>query len=423
MVPAMVACVETMLEKWRSYHGKEIEVCSEFRLLSSEVISRTAFGSSYLEGRKIFDMLSKLGVLISKNVFKIRLFGFGRFIRTRDDIEADKTEQLLHDSIMEIVKKRQSEVQSGKADSFGSDLLGSLLKGHHDTDPKSQISAAEIIDELIIGKKGSSDDKAKAQGVLYSIESFDFIFMAQLMTTIFGYTNDLCLALQRRDQYIINTMRLVTLTKDQLQKMRDVGWEIQLNKVISICNNLGIVVPDMEAQYIPQGRSKRFVHDVSYLHHFWVDVFMKVIDLLLQELDNRFDEVNMELIRCMACFYPKDNFSSFDKEKVNMILYETLGLYTPATNILRRIGSRVKLGKFSEGMAKATNGNPTAFLGFGYGPRTFGGLNLATSEAKIALSMILQRYKFTLSPEYVHSPLIVLTAHPQLGVGILLQPL
>ncbi|XP_042006643.1 uncharacterized protein LOC121755407 [Salvia splendens] len=199
---------------------------------------------------------------------------------------------------------------------------------------------------VIIGKKGSSDDKAKAQGVLYSIESFDFIFMAQLMTTIFGYTNDLCLALQRRDQYIINTMRLVTLTKDQLQKMRDVGWEIQLNKVISICNNLGIVVPDMEAQYIPQGRSKRFVHDVSYLHHFWVDVFMKVIDLLLQELDNRFDEVNMELIRCMACFYPKDNFSSFDKEKVNMILYETLGLYTPATNILRRIGSRVKLGKY-----------------------------------------------------------------------------
>ncbi|XP_042032211.1 uncharacterized protein LOC121778885 [Salvia splendens] len=124
---------------------------------------------------------------------------------------------------------------------------------------------------VIIGKKGSSDDKAKALGVLYSIESFDFNFMAQLMTTIFGYTNDLCLALQRRDQDIINAMRLVTLTKDQLQKMRDVRWEIQLNKVI---------------------------------------------DLLLQELDNRFDDVNMELIRCMACFNPKDNFSSFDKENV-----------------------------------------------------------------------------------------------------------
>ncbi|XP_042012325.1 zinc finger MYM-type protein 1-like [Salvia splendens] len=169
----------------------------------------------------------------------------------------------------------------------------------------------------MIGKKDSVfDDKGKAQGILYLLESFDFMFMAQLMTTIFGYTNNLRLALQRRDQDIINAMRLVTLTKDQLQKMREDGWEIHLNKVISICNKHGIVVPDMKAHYSPHGRSKRFVQQVSYLHHFRVDVFIKVIDLLLQELDNRFDEVNMELLRCMACFNPKDGFSSFDKEKV-----------------------------------------------------------------------------------------------------------
>ncbi|XP_042027293.1 zinc finger MYM-type protein 1-like [Salvia splendens] len=169
----------------------------------------------------------------------------------------------------------------------------------------------------MIGKKDSVfDDMGKAQGILYLLESFDFVFMAQLMTTIFGYTNNLCLALQRRDQDIITAMRLVTLTKDQLQKMREDGWEIHLNKVISICNKHGIVVPDMKAHYSPHGRSKRFVQQVSYLHHFRVDVFIKVIDLLLQELDNRFDEVNMELLRCMACFNPKDGFSSFDKEKV-----------------------------------------------------------------------------------------------------------
>ncbi|XP_042043557.1 uncharacterized protein LOC121789091 [Salvia splendens] len=149
----------------------------------------------------------------------------------------------------------------------------------------------------MIGKKDSVfDDKGKAQGILYLLESFDFVFMAQLMTTIFGYTNNLCLALQRRDQDTINAMRLVTLTKDQLQKMREDGWEILLNK--------------------PSCKIKTFVQQVSYLHHFRVDVFIKVIDLLLQELDNRFDEVNMELLRCMACFNPKDGFSSFDKEKV-----------------------------------------------------------------------------------------------------------
>lgn len=77
MVPDMIACVENMLEKWREYEGKEIEVCNEYRFLSAEVISRTAFGSSYAEGMKIFDMLSKLMVLISKNMLKIRFFGFG----------------------------------------------------------------------------------------------------------------------------------------------------------------------------------------------------------------------------------------------------------------------------------------------------------------------------------------------------------
>ncbi|KAL0327098.1 UNVERIFIED_CONTAM: cytochrome [Sesamum angustifolium] len=66
MVPAMVASVQTMLEKWRLYEGKEIDVSGEFRILSSEVISRTAFGSSYVEGIKIFDMLGKLSALVSK---------------------------------------------------------------------------------------------------------------------------------------------------------------------------------------------------------------------------------------------------------------------------------------------------------------------------------------------------------------------
>ncbi|KAL6509305.1 hypothetical protein OROGR_022615 [Orobanche gracilis] len=144
---------------------------------------------------------------------------------------------------------------------------------------------------MIIGGNGfNSDDKAKAQGILYSLESFDFVFMAQLMTTILGYTNDLCLALQRRDQDVVNAMRLVTITKVILQKMRENGWETHLNKVISFCNDRGIIVPDMEARYIPQGRSKRFVQQVSYFHHFRVDVFIEVIDLLLHELENRFDE-------------------------------------------------------------------------------------------------------------------------------------
>ncbi|KAE9450392.1 hypothetical protein C3L33_17710, partial [Rhododendron williamsianum] len=75
MVPAMIESVEMMLERWKHHEGKEIEVFEEFRLLTSEVISRTAFGSSYLEGEVIFEMLIKMVFLFSRNMHKIRLPG------------------------------------------------------------------------------------------------------------------------------------------------------------------------------------------------------------------------------------------------------------------------------------------------------------------------------------------------------------
>ena len=75
MIPAMIMSVEAMLERWTDREGKEIEVYEEFRLLTAEVISRTAFGSSYKEGKTIFEMLMKLNLLASRNLFKLRFPG------------------------------------------------------------------------------------------------------------------------------------------------------------------------------------------------------------------------------------------------------------------------------------------------------------------------------------------------------------
>ncbi|XP_057247567.1 uncharacterized protein LOC125492695 [Beta vulgaris subsp. vulgaris] len=126
-----------------------------------------------------------------------------------------------------------------------------------------------LVDVLVmIGKNGSNaDDKAKAQGVVLLLESFDFFYK------------------RSRHCYLF-------------------------------CNKHAIVVPNMEDNYIPQGRSRRFVKEATYLHHFRVEVFIGVIDLQLQELNNCFDVVNMELLKCMTYLCPKDGFSSFNKEKV-----------------------------------------------------------------------------------------------------------
>ncbi|XP_060669120.1 cytochrome P450 CYP749A22-like [Ziziphus jujuba] len=75
MVPAMISSVEMMLQRWKSYEGKEVEVYEEFRLLTSEVISRTAFGSNYLRGKDLFEMLMRLAWLLTKNMYKLKLPG------------------------------------------------------------------------------------------------------------------------------------------------------------------------------------------------------------------------------------------------------------------------------------------------------------------------------------------------------------
>lgn len=73
MIPAIIASVEIMLKRWRHNESKEIEVSQEFKLLTSEIISRTAFGSSYLEGESIFNKLTKMAFIASRNAYKIKI--------------------------------------------------------------------------------------------------------------------------------------------------------------------------------------------------------------------------------------------------------------------------------------------------------------------------------------------------------------
>lgn len=72
MIPVMIMSCERMLERWKICEDKEIEVFEEFRVLTSENISRTAFGTSYSQGQNIFHMLTKLALLVSGNAHKVR---------------------------------------------------------------------------------------------------------------------------------------------------------------------------------------------------------------------------------------------------------------------------------------------------------------------------------------------------------------
>jgi hypothetical protein len=51
-------------------------------------------------------------------------------------------------------------------------------------------------------------------------------------------------------------------------------------------------------------------------HHYRVQLYFTIIDMQLQELNNRFNEASFELLLCVACLSPNNIFVSFNKEKL-----------------------------------------------------------------------------------------------------------
>ncbi|MED6159518.1 hypothetical protein PIB30_043009 [Stylosanthes scabra] len=66
---------------------------------------------------------------------------------------------------------------------------------------------------------------------------------------------------------------------------------------------------------------------------------------------------------------------------------------------------------------------PGRFLPFASGPRNCVGQAFALMEAKIILAMLISRYSFTISDNYHHAPVVVLTIKPKYGVQVCLKPL
>ncbi|XP_023739178.1 cytochrome P450 734A1 isoform X1 [Lactuca sativa] len=150
----------------------------------------------------------------------------------------------------------------------------------------------------------------------------------------------------------------------------------------------------------------------------------------------------------------KDCVSKF--KMLTMILNESLRLYPPIVASIRRAKADVELGgykiprgtellipilaihhdqtiwgddvnefnpsRFSDGIARAAK-HPVAFIPFGLGVRTCIGQNLAILQAKLTISIILQRFSFKLSPKYQHAPTVLMLLHPQYGAPIVFKHL
>lgn len=139
-----------------------------------------------------------------------------------------------------------------------------------------------------------------------------------------------------------------------------------------------------------------------------------------------------------------------------MVLLEVLRLYNPTIAVLRTTTKDMKVGnlvipkgtsveipvhkihrskeywgedadefnpvRFEDGISKAAK-HPNAFLPFSVGPRACIGQSFAMLEVKVVLSLILQRFSWSLAPDYKHAPINYIAISPRYGMPILIQPL
>lgn len=147
-------------------------------------------------------------------------------------------------------------------------------------------------------------------------------------------------------------------------------------------------------------------------------------------------------------------FIWIEQVQVTMIFHEVLRMYPPAPLIIRAPTKTVKLGsmvvpvgaeltlliglmhhdpktwgddvnefkpeRFSQGVSSAAKVQ-FSFLPFSSGPRVCIGQNFAMIEAKMALAMILQNFRFELSSSYQHAPFPIMTLQPQYGAPLILH--
>uniref|UniRef100_A0A3Q7HDS4 Uncharacterized protein n=1 Tax=Solanum lycopersicum TaxID=4081 RepID=A0A3Q7HDS4_SOLLC len=112
-----LSCSE-MLSQWE-------EAVSMKESLTSDVISRTAFGSNYEEGRKIFELQKEQAKHVIEVSRTLYIPGW-RFLPTKRNRRMKEIEREVQATIREIIDKRVKGMKAGEANT--DDLLGILLE-------------------------------------------------------------------------------------------------------------------------------------------------------------------------------------------------------------------------------------------------------------------------------------------------------
>ncbi|XP_021773940.1 cytochrome P450 72A15-like [Chenopodium quinoa] len=355
MLPAFGDSVIEMVSEWEKLVSEigssEVDVWPFLTSLSADVISRAAFGSSYKEGRRIFELLKEQTQITIRLFQSVYIPGW-RYVPTKTNRKMKQINSDIQNLLMGIINKRKKAMEAGEAPK--DDLLGILM------DSNSKASQTQSV---------GSQKQQQAMSLQDMIDECKLFYFAGQETTS-----------------VLLVWTMILLSKHQ-------DWQTRAREEVQA--TFGKNQPDFDG-----------------LNH------LKIVTMILHEVLRLYPPVTSTSRR----IYQGDmKLGNILVPRGAMISLSIINTHRDP-RLWGDDANEFKPERFSEGIAKATKGN-ISFFPFGWGPRICIGQNFAIAEAKMALSMILQRFTFELSPSYTHAPSTVITLQPQHGAHVILHRL
>ncbi|KAH6780696.1 cytochrome P450 [Perilla frutescens var. hirtella] len=131
MLPALHSSCNEVLNEWEMrmlpQGWCELDVWPYLQALTGDAISRTAFGSSFLQGRIIFQLLTEQAYNIFLASRSLYIPGW-RFVPTKRNKRVKEIEKQVQSSIRSLINTRIEAMKTGEASH--EDLLGILLESN-----------------------------------------------------------------------------------------------------------------------------------------------------------------------------------------------------------------------------------------------------------------------------------------------------
>ncbi|GAY37495.1 hypothetical protein CUMW_029440 [Citrus unshiu] len=147
MAPAFSSSCIDLINRWKKLGCSgscEIDVAPEFNTLAGDVIARTAFGSSYEEGKRIFE-LQKQQIALVLEAHHAMYFPGLRFLPTKSNKKRHNLDKEIKAALWGIIRKKEQAMLMNKQSSNDDDLLGMLLKCTEQTE--NDLKIEDVIEE------------------------------------------------------------------------------------------------------------------------------------------------------------------------------------------------------------------------------------------------------------------------------------